>query len=561
MVQLRAIDGEETILEKLSAFPDKNDADAELFHRTLSEVHKSIKGGAGGTMVAVVHENLLLDRERTGGLNCDCLDNGIQTELFREIVKNIHDEPDKFKVLMEALTAHNETDRWKNDELTELIRKLPEVEVYADKLRGQPKDGALLISHKGNIKGVALHLKHSSFKFQLMRKDGKAAGTRHASGLGFTEWLGDREPSAGVLFARSDGGGAHLFIPHKEKPEILSFQTLELPTQRWMVKQFKRRVVERGVVYEKVQPVLVRPAKPGERVITMLDGRVTADKTIDQDEREPYVVIRSPNAEQEEYVLPKSRCDEIYQPGIALDEVPPEYWPHPLFLPQNLNDLMSMGFQVRKPIGMECRYVYTFTDEDAKSMPPGTSGRFLTTFKEIQQVKEGISVAMDWPASKGNSMYRISKHTLKSMRQLPPAERVPKADARERQLQVERAAAVDQFHEAIDKANVQYLEDNLPKMRKTWYDVEKACWQRVCNAELAKQAEFLIKSHSAPKDATSEFEGLVTSAMQHFKTNPEDRRVVRILSKAQNKWYVNSLAKLDIFDLVEAPDQNSASQH
>merc|ERR1712232_1448242 len=144
---------------------------------------------------------------------------------------------------------------------------VPSAEQHAKKLLGQPKDGAILLDNMGTVKGVALHLKYPSARFVLMKSDGMSAGTRHASALGFAEWLGiERAASPSLVFTRSDGGGAHAFIPGKEEPCVFGFKTLEVPTQDEMLILFKEKIMKKGRLMRKVLPVLIRPGRPNERV-------------------------------------------------------------------------------------------------------------------------------------------------------------------------------------------------------------------------------------------------------------------------------------------------------
>merc|ERR1719401_2721707 len=137
--------------------------------------------------------------------------------------------------MLELLTAHNETDRWEPQELDALVSRIPSAKKYWEKLFGQPKDGAITASHLGSVKGAAMHLKYPSSKLQLTKSNGAAAGTRHASALGFAEHLCGRclpDLFPGVVFARSDGGGAHAFIPRVGgEPSVIHFDTSRTPSR------------------------------------------------------------------------------------------------------------------------------------------------------------------------------------------------------------------------------------------------------------------------------------------------------------------------------------------
>jgi hypothetical protein len=200
--------------------------EADQFTKTLLTCVDVLANGVGGMIVSVIHEDVL-----QGQLRFDYLDGGLHTRCFRDVCRNVGD--DNFAIMLELLTAHNQSDKWEKQELEALCKKIPEAQKYKE-LLGQPKDGAITISRQGSVKGAAMYLKYPSEKFQLRTQNGAASGTRHASALGFAEHLctqfeGDLLP--GVVFARSDGGGAHVFIPQPwGEPLVLHFDTFSLPS-------------------------------------------------------------------------------------------------------------------------------------------------------------------------------------------------------------------------------------------------------------------------------------------------------------------------------------------
>mmetsp|Transcript_55066 Transcript_55066/g.103298 ORF Transcript_55066/g.103298 Transcript_55066/m.103298 type:complete len:509 (-) Transcript_55066:116-1642(-) len=286
--------------------------DAEQMRATLTDVADLLSQGVGGMIVAVINADIL-----ASPLKFHYLDGGLHTETMRDICKTIGEQ--QFSDFLYLLTAHNESDRWEDHELVALTEKIPKAADYSHKLINQPKDGGIVVSHHGTVKGAAMHIKYPSSKLQLVKSNGTAAGTRHASALGFAEYLCrkvDENMYPGVVFARSDGGGAHAFIPEEcGVPTVMAFETLKIPTQKDMVKHFKDRITDGGQLMIKKLPQLARVAIKGETIISVVDGQITSHRVI----QEESMVLRANNQNQELYALQLPNFQRTYQmPGHEL---------------------------------------------------------------------------------------------------------------------------------------------------------------------------------------------------------------------------------------------------
>jgi len=379
----------------------KRDREADQFTKTLLTCVDILANGTGGMIVSVIHEDML-----QGQLNFDYLDGGLHTKCFRDVSKNIGE--DNFGIMLELLTAHNQTDRWEKQELEALCKRIPEAQKYKE-LLGQPKDGAITISHQGSVKGAAMHLKYQSEKFQLRNH----AGTRHASALGFAEHLctkfkGDLLP--GVVFARSDAGGAHAFIPRPEgEPLVLHFDTLKIPSQADMLKIFREKIIANGQLLMKKQPVLARTGQDGEQMISVVSGKVTSSRTIDSG----FMVIRANTPDQEYYALEKDNFEKHYEvSGRDLAETE-NLETMAEFTRASTEQLITKGFRLYRPRLDACRWAYKVKEEDLKGMPTSC---FQSAWDPtvLQPLRPGDILGMPAPEEKAFEIYWIHPHVLNS---------------------------------------------------------------------------------------------------------------------------------------------------
>jgi len=345
-----------------------------------------------------------------GQLSFDYLDGGIHTRCFRDVCRSMGDE--NFGIMLELLTAHNQTDRWEKQEFEALCKKIPEARKYKE-LLGQPKDGAITISHQSSVKGAAMHLKYQPEKFQLRNPNGAAAGTRHASALGFAEHLcakfeGDLLP--GVVFARSDAGGAHAFIPQPGgEPLVLHFDTLKIPSQTDMLKKFRQKIIANGRLLRKEKQVLARTGHDGEQMISVVSGKVTSSRVIDSG----FMVIRANTPDQEYYALEMENFEKHYEVlGRSLAETE-NLDTMAEFTRASTEQLITKGFKLYRPRLDACRWAYKVTEEDMKGMPTSC---FQSAWDPavLQPLRPGDILGMPAPEEKAFEIYWMHPHVLNS---------------------------------------------------------------------------------------------------------------------------------------------------
>jgi len=358
--------------------------DGDIFVKTLCKVVDILAGGVGSTIIAVIHNDVMQHKPLFS-----TLDNGLHTEFFKQVAPNIHH--DAFKVLLTLLTAHNDSDRWEPQELVEMVHELPETAELVGKLADQPKDGAMVFNHKGDVIGISLHLKHPSNRLQLVKADGRAGGTGHAGALGFAEWLGAQEPS-GIVFKRSDGGGALAFCPDGDIPKVWEFPTLRIPTQEDMLKQFRDRIKQHGTLKRKTAPVLARPARNKEHVVTLFEGQVKSDVTISDDMVDTHMVVRFCNVDQELMVRSRADLEKTYDmPGVELTTLLNSEWSNKYFLESDTVKLMERGYRLCWPKGNQDRWLYSMTNEDVALLPTKS---FVTVWNAVQAVSKDTLLAL-----------------------------------------------------------------------------------------------------------------------------------------------------------------------
>lgn len=362
-------------------------AEADITRTTIQEVTRILAKGTGGAIVAVVDGHL------HDTLRFNHLDNGHLTSAFQAVASNLHEKRETFVALLDKFSEHSARDSWEHAELEELAEDFPDAAAHLGNLEGQPKDGAIVLSRKGNVMGAAGHLKYSSERFQLCKATGKQAGTRHNSSLAFAEWLGTNT-HFGVIFVRSDDGGVHCILPRGlAVPQVYHFDSLRAATQEEMLELFRARVRFEGQIMNKICPVMARRARKGERIVTFTGDRVISDVVITDDSS---MVVRSDSVDHEHYVLPKSKFDTNYaQPGIDLGD--------------DEHELKGRGFKKYWPSEKSSKYMYEVTNEDMDLLPARS---FMAPFG-LQPVKAGDFLAM--PAAPGvkEEIYLMPHHILK----------------------------------------------------------------------------------------------------------------------------------------------------
>jgi len=242
----------ESLSEDLRTCVPARHPQAKLFRKTLQDCLDLLAGGFGGLILAIVDTALVPE------LQLSLLDNGLLMNLCMEVCPSIEEDMETFEAVLRQFCAHNCSDRWSQHELEALAvnleGKTADVASLLGPLEGNPKDGAFILSHSGQIAAAGALLRYSSTKYQLLRADGASCGTRHAAALALAEWIGTTACS-GAVFVRSDGGGVHAMLPQRGggPPCVVHFEGLKHPTQEDMLRMFRDRIMERGKLMQKVR--------------------------------------------------------------------------------------------------------------------------------------------------------------------------------------------------------------------------------------------------------------------------------------------------------------------
>lgn len=390
-------------------------SDREAFATTLQRCSEVLTNGIGGAIIVVLHEEII----RQKLLDFTCLDNGVLHTAMQSMVTNVNVEPDAFKAVLDILSSHTDSDRWEQENLVDLVNALPAAEKAANSissLAGQPKDGAILISHLGEIHGATLQLKATGSKKAILQKaDGTAAGTRHNSSLSLASWLSEDAnimkldlQSPGVVFTRSDAGGAHAFIPQPNgaAPAVLHFETIHHLTQVEMLKIFREKIMRQGLLMRKKVPALGRLGVLGEHVVTVVGGRKTSETTIQGEQT--HMVLRAATPDQEHYVLPMEKFRKLYmEQGIELDDLEGALSSGP-FLLEQMRQLMLRGYKLYEPRPDNRRYIYKLQKEDMQLIK---TSAFISAWKCVQPVRETDYLACPEDASE---IYLMPEEVVKS---------------------------------------------------------------------------------------------------------------------------------------------------
>jgi len=373
--------------------------DAECFKTyttTVFNLREMITKGVGGAIIVIMHDDIF----KMNDLQLEPLDGNAFFRVMKKFASNCNKHKKDFKRLLDALTAHTDSDRWEPQDLEGLSNDIPGSAPHVGTLLNQPKDGALLLSHTGELKGASLHIKYKSPSLVLKKADGTSAGTRHASSLGMAEWLGKlllRFP--GIIFTRSDGGGAHAFLPMpNQAPKVVHFTTLHPLDQNEMLDMFRERMRKGGRLMKKKDPALVRIGVKGEEVVTVVNGRITSRATIND---EVSYVVQAPTINHEHYVLSEEKFLKVYQEeGHDLEkELLADISD---FLRMTVTNLKKRGFKLHYPRPDVCRVVYDLTPQDIDDMG---IRQFYSSWGSLQPVSVGDKLASLAPIEDATEVY------------------------------------------------------------------------------------------------------------------------------------------------------------
>jgi len=381
----------------------KKGAEGPRFVQTLLAVVDILTEGVGGCIFLVMKSNLLKK------IKYHYLDDGIHTECLKHVAPNIHNHSEAFKIFVEMFSGHNSTDKWEHQELVDLVRQLPDTAEFVGKLLGQPKDGAIVIGHGGEVMGCCAFLKHPSYRLQMIKHDGTSVGTRHSSSLGMAEFLGGYDRS-GVVFVRSDSGGAHAFVPEAEIPRVLHFPTLEIPDQEKMLSIFRELIMKNGTLMRRTRPALIRPARCGEQVVTLIDGTPTSHFTRIEDNDK--MVVMQITVDKELMVMGKEKVASMYEmPGADLETLNDSQFLNKYFLERHATKLKKRGYRLCFLKRDQVRWFYSMTEADIARVPTKS---FVSPVGSTLAVRPGDYLVMPSPEEKATEIYVLNSDALDS---------------------------------------------------------------------------------------------------------------------------------------------------
>ena len=176
------------------------------YHTTLTTVLRLLRGTEvhGGAIFVIV------DKEHKNDLKILTLDNNCLNQFCR--LNTVRVTNKLFQHLLCAFCTPSKSDRWEKSLLDKLAKQCGESSELAA-LKGQPKDGAFVLSHGGTVLTAAAKLKFLPQHYQLCKANGMRFGTRHSAALATAEWMRFKNVK-GVVFVRSDAGDVHVMFPH-----------------------------------------------------------------------------------------------------------------------------------------------------------------------------------------------------------------------------------------------------------------------------------------------------------------------------------------------------------
>ena len=185
------------------------------YHTTLTTVLDLLTGPEvhGGAIFVIV------DKEHKNDLKILTLDNDCLNQFCRMNTVKVTNK--LFQHLLCAFCTPSKLDKWEQSLLDELATQCG-MSSELEALKGQPKDGAFVLSHSGTVLAAAAKLTFPSQHYQLCKANGMGFGTRHFAALATAEWMRFKNVK-GVVFVRSDAGDVHVMFPHgknwKSKPQ------------------------------------------------------------------------------------------------------------------------------------------------------------------------------------------------------------------------------------------------------------------------------------------------------------------------------------------------------
>ena len=176
------------------------------YHTTLTTVLDLLRGPEvhGGAIFVIV------DKEHKNNLKILTSDNDCLNQFCRRNTVKVTNK--LFQHLLCAFCTPGKSDKWEQSLLDKLATQFG-MSSELEALKGQPMDGAFVLSHSGTVLAAAAQLKFSPQHYQLCKANGIGFGSRHSGALATAEWMRYKNVK-GVVFVRSDAGDVHVMFPH-----------------------------------------------------------------------------------------------------------------------------------------------------------------------------------------------------------------------------------------------------------------------------------------------------------------------------------------------------------
>lgn len=176
--------------------------------------------GRGGAIIVI--GNYVSDDSRQEKLRLSTLDDHTLRKVYRQHGGNVLENGKDFATIFDSSCEHTASDKWEQPGLDRLASRLGLTLAELEDLKGQPMDGAVMLSAKGTVVGAAMQIGENS-QYKLIHEDGSPAGTRHRGALAAAEWFGKNQV-VGMVLVRSDSGGVHALLPSRHgqaQPKVM----------------------------------------------------------------------------------------------------------------------------------------------------------------------------------------------------------------------------------------------------------------------------------------------------------------------------------------------------
>jgi len=184
--------------------------------------------------------------------------------------------------------------------------------------------------------------------------------------------------------------------PYAVEAGRCSEKVLQHFTQEEMLMLFRTTVMESGRRMGKVKIGIARPAKRGERVPTIVQGKVTSIVTVKDT---TSMVVRAATVFGEEYVLSWEKFLENWLvPGVELDGADAD-----------TEEYRQLGFKAFTPRPDKSIWVYETTARDVALLP---TGHFVSGWGALQPLQAGDFLALPAPEERATEIYLMPRSSL-----------------------------------------------------------------------------------------------------------------------------------------------------